>query len=62
MLLNSVYEASITLILKSDKNFTKKKKNKQPDSVKIDQLLKFSSPTGNLGKTWVRETPIQAIF
>ena len=27
MLLNSLYEASITLILKPDKNFTKKKKN-----------------------------------
>ena len=29
MLLNSLYEASITLILKPDKNFTKKKKERK---------------------------------
>ena len=49
----------LLLVLHFSINLKKKKKS---DSVKIDQLLKFSSPTSNLEKTGVRETQIQAIF
>ena len=51
MLLNSLYEASITLILKPDKNFTKKKKNLRSISLmNIDAKI----PTKILAK-WIQK-------